>query len=399
MKNFIFISPHFPENYWKFCLALKSHGYNVLGIGDAPYHEIPDQCKYALTEYYCCSFMDNFENERHAVQYFVSKYGHIDFLESNNEYWLEKDAILRKEFGITSGAMPEEVAFYRHKSKQKEIFKKARIKCARYTLSSTVEETKKFAELVGFPIFAKPDDGVGAADTYKMNDEHDIEVFYERKAPNQQYIIEEFVNGTIVSYDGITNSKAEVIFQASNIFPENVADIVNNNLDDMYYCVPEVDPKLEQKGRKVVKAFNVKNRFFHIEFFRLNEDHPYLGKKGTYIPLETNMRPAGAFTPDLIDYANSISVYEIYADSVTYDENRQVPGDKKYYAVSSSRRENVAYVHEHDEITGKYWNKITMDGKFPNALRSAMGDYYYMAKFDTLEECLEFDKFVREKKV
>ena len=36
MKNFIFISPNFPTNYWKFCAELKKNGMNVLGIGDCP---------------------------------------------------------------------------------------------------------------------------------------------------------------------------------------------------------------------------------------------------------------------------------------------------------------------------------------------------------------------------
>lgn len=34
MKNFIFISPNFPSNYWKFCRELQNNGVRVLGIGD-----------------------------------------------------------------------------------------------------------------------------------------------------------------------------------------------------------------------------------------------------------------------------------------------------------------------------------------------------------------------------
>ena len=29
MKNFIFISPNFPETYWRFCIALRDCGLNV----------------------------------------------------------------------------------------------------------------------------------------------------------------------------------------------------------------------------------------------------------------------------------------------------------------------------------------------------------------------------------
>ncbi|MBO8427809.1 MAG: ATP-grasp domain-containing protein [Firmicutes bacterium] len=399
MKNFIFISPHFPDSYWKFCLALKNRGFNVLGIGDAPYFEIPDQCKFALTEYYCCQNMDDYENERRAVQYFKDKYGNIGFLESNNEYWLEKDARLREEFNITSGANTSEVKYFKHKSLQKEIFIKAGCKVARFIL---VDENKEnllnFAKEVGYPLFAKPDNGVGSHGTFKIKNSEDLEVFYLKCPKDRSYIVEEYVDGRIISFDGISNSKGDVIFSTWDIFLDSVANIVNDNLDDMYYCDPNIDPVFDKIGRKVVKAFNLKNRFFHIEFFRLNNDHPYLGKKGTYIPLEGNMRPAGGYTPDLINYANSISVYDIYADSVAYDENREVRGDKTYIAITSSRRYAINYVHSKEEINEKYKRNITMSGDYPLAIRDAMGDYYYFAKFDTLEEALNFDKFVRERK-
>ena len=29
MKNFVFISPNFPTNYWQFCKELKDNGLNV----------------------------------------------------------------------------------------------------------------------------------------------------------------------------------------------------------------------------------------------------------------------------------------------------------------------------------------------------------------------------------
>ena len=44
-----------------------------------------------------------------------------------------------------------------------------------------------------------------------------------------------------------------------------------------------------------MKAFNTRSRFFHFEFFRLNEDKEGVGKKGDILGLEVNMRPPGAF--------------------------------------------------------------------------------------------------------
>ena len=52
MKNFVFISPNFPEDYWKFCQELRNDGLRVLGIGDCPYDGLLPELKNALHEYY-----------------------------------------------------------------------------------------------------------------------------------------------------------------------------------------------------------------------------------------------------------------------------------------------------------------------------------------------------------
>jgi len=400
MKNFIFISPHFPSSYWRFCDALKERGFNVLGIGDAPYNEVSEECKNALTEYYLCVDMDKFENEKKAVEYYKEKYGDIDYLESNNEYWLEKDAMLREIFDVANGPRPTEINRYKFKSVQKEFYEKAGLKTARYCLTHNDDEVIEFSKKVGFPIFAKPDNGVGAQDTHKFKNIEDLQGFLQNRDRNVTYIIEEYVDGMIVSFDGITDSHADVIFYTNNVFINDNAEIVANQLDDLYYCIPgeKVDPILVDMGKRALKAMEVKNRFFHLEFFVLKSDHPYLGKKGTIVPLEANLRPAGGYTPDLINFANSTNCYEIYADSIAYDENRQYNHPEKFYAGAPSRRNAYNYAHSLDEVFEKYREHICFYGEYPKVLRDDMGDSFVMAKFKTLDELFEFDKFYREKK-
>ena len=397
MKNFVFISPHFPSSYWRFCLALKNRGFRVLGIGDAPYNELSEECRFALDEYYCCTDMGDYENEKRAVKYFEDKYGKIDYLESNNEYWLEKDAHLRSDFNITSGPTLKDIEKYKLKSVQKQYYEKAGLKSARYILVDTLDNVKKFVKEVNYPVFVKPDNGVGAQDSHKIKDDLELEVWFKNKDSKKTYIMEEYVNGQIISFDGITNSKAEIIFATSNVFENDNSEIVEKELDDMYYCVPKVDDALLEMGKKAIASFEVRNRFFHLEWFVLKEDHPYLGKKGTIVPLEANMRPAGAYTPDLINYANSTNCYEIFADSIAYDENREDMTYTKFFACACSRRNKYKYVHSLDEVLSKYHNNVTFYGSYPAVLRDDMGDTFVMAKFLTLEEIREFDKFVREK--
>ncbi|MBQ4011599.1 MAG: carbamoylphosphate synthase large subunit, partial [Erysipelotrichales bacterium] len=132
--NFVFISPTFPSTYWQFCDRLKRRGVNVLGIGEDNYDSLDPNLKQALTEYYRVNSMENYEEMTRALGYFVFKYGHIDWLESNNEYWLDSDAHLRTDFNITTGPKADIIEYYQDKSLMKKFYKKAGVITARYIL-------------------------------------------------------------------------------------------------------------------------------------------------------------------------------------------------------------------------------------------------------------------------
>ena len=398
MKNFVFISPHFPDSFYRFAVALKNNGFRVLGIGDSPYEKLNPELKAALTEYYVCYNMDNFDNEIRAVQYFQDKYGHIDYLESNNEYWLDKDAALRERFGITTGPVGKEIDFYNHKSLMKQGYQKAGLKTAAYILISDKENLEKFIDKVGYPVFIKPDHGVVAEGTFKIEKPADIDYFFQNKAENVVYICEQFLSGNIISFDGICDSQSNVVFCASNFFPPSIADVVHEKRDVFYFTYPRPPKDLEEIGRRVIKAFGVKQRFFHLEFFRLTEDAKGVGKKGDIVPLETNMRPAGGYTPDLINFANSLNVYQIYADIIAFDENRQKDEFDHFYAPVASRRDEFSYLHSDQEVLDKYKNSICHHGRYAPVFSGAMGDRFFMAKFKTMEEMEEFRDYTEARK-
>jgi len=392
IMNFIFISPQFPKTYWQFCAGLKINGVNVLGIGDTPYDLLSPSLKMNLNEYYKVDNLANYDEIFKAVAFFSFKYGKIDYIESNNEYWLEQDARIRKDFNIITGLNSDDILRYKSKFLMKEYYKMANIPIARYEMVTNYENALDFISQVNYPIMIKPDKGVGAAKTYKIVDQNSLKAFFNIER-NEPYIMEEYIDGAIVSFDGVVDSKSNPVFCASNEFPFSIADIVNNKSDLAYYTNKFVPVELEEAGRRVLKAFGAKRRFFHLEFFRLASEHAELGKKGDYVALEVNMRPAGGYTPDMIDYANSINIYQVWADVIAFDENRQQSSYDKYYCSFVSRRDIHSYVHSDAEILKNYGRNIMMKEKMPEVLTSAMGNDVYIARFDTLEEHLEFVKF------
>lgn len=379
MKNFVFISPNFPAHFSRFCRELKNNGLRVLGIGDQPYDELVNELKESLTEYYKVSNLENYDEVYRAVAYFCFRYGPMDWLESNNEYWLEQDARLRTAFHITSGWQTDDMPKIKYKSLMKACYEKAGIPVARYHLVDDYEGCMKFISEVGFPVIVKPDNGVGASHTYKLDNEQELGSYLAERDPSVQVIMEEFIQGEIHSYDAILNAHSEPIFETGNITPTSIMDIVNNEDNSVFHIMKHLEDDVRAAGRAAAKAFGVHNRFVHFEFFRLTADQP-IGKKGQIVALEVNMRPCGGFAPDMMNFANSTDVYKIYADMIAYDSTLKTCGEHQY-CVFVGRRDNRRYAISGEELSAKYADHMKMQVRMPDALAGAMGNQVFIATF------------------
>ena len=395
--NFIFVSPQFPHTYWEFCHRLKQNGVTVLGIGDTPYESLSNELKGSLDDWYYVPNMEDYDRMYRAVAFLASKWGRIDWIESNNEYWLAQDARLRTDFNVRTGIQTDHIDAIKEKSEMKRYYALAGVPSARQIKAAEGEEAvRAFAEKTGYPVFAKPDIGVGANGTYKIDDSAALSAFFRDEREWQHYVVEEFVSGDIASYDAIVGQGGEPLFESMTMWPPSVADIVKGHLDLSYYVSPVMTEQLRERGRATVKAFGVFNRFVHLEFFVLGADRPGLGRKGDYVGLEVNMRPAGGYTPDMINFSHSIDVYKIWADMVAYGKSDVRPGEQ-YYCAFASRRDEHRYRHTHEEILSRYGKDMVMCERMQGIMVSAMGEQMYTVRLKTFDEMTEFDRFVHER--
>ena len=95
--NVVFLSPHFPPNFFQFCTRLRQVGANVLGIADASFDSLRPELRDALTEYYRVEDMHDFDALLRALGHFTWRYGHVDRLDSQRRLlfqgpWLQKRA-------------------------------------------------------------------------------------------------------------------------------------------------------------------------------------------------------------------------------------------------------------------------------------------------------------------
>ena len=390
--NYVFISPNFPHTGTSFCDRLSKNGIRVFGIGDTPFDSLDDQLKTALTEYYYVSSLEDYDQVFRAVAFFSFKYGKIDFLESLNEYWLELDARLRTDFNVPIGIRSDRIAFIKEKALMKKIYHEAGIPTARQHVVTTREAGQAFIREVGYPVIVKPNIGVGANDTWKLKDDAELEAFYDA-LPSISYVMEEFIEGDIWTYDAVIDSHCEPLFESTATYAP-VMDAVLDNLDVAFYTCPDLPPQLRDLGRRTVKAFGVRQCFVHLEFFKLASPRQGLGETGDFVALEVNMRPAGGHDPDMMNYAHSVDVFQIYADMIA-DDNRFVPkSDEQFYCAYAARKDGHSYVRSHEEIMERYGDQIVLWEEMPPIDWPQMGRYVYMARFMTYEEVQEYFEFV-----
>ena len=174
--NYFVISPYYPQNFQQFTIELANKGITVLGIGQEPYEQLDEPLRNSLTEYFRVDNMENWDEVKRAVAFLFYKHGPIDRIESHNEYWLELDAALREQFNVF-GAKPKDLKKTKFKSEMKKLFKKAGVPVVPGAVVKAEKDIDKAVKKIGLPLIAKPDNGVGAAATFKLETAEDVDHF------------------------------------------------------------------------------------------------------------------------------------------------------------------------------------------------------------------------------
>lgn len=399
--NVIFLSPHFPLHFWNFCDRLKHLGVNVLGIGDCPYDNLQQEAKNSLTEYYYTPSLEQYDDVHRAVGYYIGRYGRIDYIESQNEYWLNLEARLRTDFNVTSGWKTADMDAVKLKSQMKAGYKKAKVKTARHLLIASIDDAVAFGQKVGYPVIVKPDNGVGASNTWKLASEDELREKYNEVIshyPAKHFIMEEFVPGHIETFDGITNAQGDILFYTGQVMRVTPLAMLHGAGENVSYTQNVQALDLADIGKRVVKAFDVRNRFFHFEFFRLDEDKKGLGKQGEILGLEVNMRAPGGYIPDKMNYAYNVDVYQIWAESLVFGENRSFPEYHfQRYVTHFGRGANVNYQHSPEEIRSFLGNKLLLEKIPPKSISGGMGAQVFMAWQESIDEINQQADFILAK--
>jgi biotin carboxylase len=336
----VLLGPGYPGEMPLFTRGLAEVGARVIGVGDQPVEAVPDVARHALSSYVQ---IGSWADEHAALATILSalRGSNVDQVESLWEPTMLLAARLREAIGVP-GMTVEQTVPFRDKGRMKEVLERAGIRTPRSERSTTIAGCRAAADAIGYPLIIKPIAGAGSLDTYRIEDDGELEVALSRLGHIEEVSVEEFVDGEELTYDTVC-SGGRIVFpnvcwyrprpligkQVERISPQVIA------LRDL--TAPDLAAGCAM-GEAVIRAMGFTSGFTHMEWYRMASGEVVFGEIGA--------RPPGGRLTDLMNFSSDVDLFRGWAEAVCHGRFSQ-PVDRRY---------NVAMVilraHGQGRITG-----------------------------------------------
>lgn len=381
----LYLSPGFPPNSHRFCVAAHARGASVLAVGDVPESNLAPQARDAFEHYVYEPRMGEYEVLLGIVRSMIEAHGRIDFIESNGEHWLEFEGRLRDDLGI-EGLTARDVARLRSKLAMAEVFAGAGVASIPGIRCVSRQAVRSFAAQHGLPLVFKPDSGSGATSTFRVSTDAELEAAL--LMPLDGHVVQPFIEGDIVTFDGLVDRSGRVVFCTSHAYDRGIMELTSGMVDGFYYSLRSIPPALEQIGLKALEAFALRRRFFHLEFFSRPD--------GSHVALEMNVRPPGGFTTDMMNVACDFDVYALWAAVMMGDSFAGFSYERKFHTAHAGRRHERVYAHSPGELPSALGDTLVLVCTIPDAFAVTMGNTMYLLRHRRLGPLLDAIRTVQQ---
>jgi len=348
--NVIFVEPAFPDNQREFVRGLKKVGAHVIGIGERPRDWLDEQVRAWIDEYEQVSSVTD-ENALLGAVRRVQERLWVDRLEATVEAHIMNVATVREACGIP-GTSVRTAWLCRDKPSMKEALRKAGVPCAQSLGTDDPEAARDFARRVGYPLVVKPRDSAGAAGTWRVDDDGELEAVIHRcgLADGAPVALEEFIEGHEGYFDTLTVA-GQVVHEFVTHYYPNVLEamrtrwispqmVTTNRLDQPGYR------EVREMGREVIQILGIETSATHMEWF--------FGPKGLKFS-EIGCRPPGVCQWDVYCAANEFDLYEDWANAVVHGRTWLTPSRRYSAGMIALRPERDGHITGYeglDEISG-----------------------------------------------
>ena len=306
-------------------------GAQVLGIGDQPETLLPQVAREGLDAYLRVSRLWDTQTVAQAIRQWQVP-GQLHRIECLWEPGMMLAAALREAFGLP-GMDVAQTTLYRDKEKMKLALDRAGVRTPRHRMADTLDQCRKAARDIGFPVIIKPIAGAGSADTYKIEDEAALEAVLPKLRAVAEMSVEEFIEGKEYTFDTIC-AGGEILYYNIAWYRPNVLVARSEEWISPQTITLRDESLFEWKkglslGKEVIKALDFQTGFTHMEWF--------LKPNGEAVFGEIGARPPGGRSVELMNYSCDRDVFNDWAEAVIHGKCSQ-PLTRKYNAAVVFKR-------------------------------------------------------------
>jgi biotin carboxylase len=322
-SDVVFLGPSYPSDMPLFTRGLASVGARVIGVGDQPADAVPHRAREMLTDYVK---IDNWFDEAATVATVLHslKGRNVDLVETLWEPLVVTAARLREAIGVPGLNVSQAMAF-RDKGLMKERVEAAGIRTPRSARSTTADGCREAASSIGYPIIVKPISGAGSMDTYRIEDDGELEAALALLGSVPEVSVEEFIDGDEFTYDTICAAGDIVLENVCEYRPRPLVGKQVEWISQQIFALRDHDaPGLAgglRMGRDVIAAMGFTSGFTHMEWYRTAAGEVVFGEIGARAP--------GARITDLINYSCDTDVFTGWAEAVCHGSFNQ-PTQRRY---------------------------------------------------------------------
>ncbi|MDY4787956.1 MAG: hypothetical protein SO253_01395 [Bacilli bacterium] len=107
------------------------------------------------------------------------------------------------------------------------------------------------------------------------------------------------------------------------------------------------------------------------------------------------MRCGGGHVPELFSLTKDVNIYDIYASIMNDEKLESIENTSTFYTIEVTRRKEKKYQYSDEDIIKKYQQNFIEKGTYDPLIAMGMGgEYYYIARFNNLEDLKEFKDYV-----
>lgn len=321
MVHVVFLAPRFLENTNRYVRAFAELDDVTLSVVSLdPEEAIPAPLRPRIAAHYRVADLSDSAQLVGAVRAIASAVGPVDRLTGFLEQLQVAMAEVRDALGI-EGMSAAVARNFRDKDRMKAVLRRHGVPVARSLLVQSLAELASFVEIVGLPVIVKPQAGLGARATYRIESAADLAL--AQPTATQPLQVEEFVRAREHTCETVTIRGVPVWRSGTRYFPTPLETL---ETPWVQYCVllPREDDNPtwsrfhptnsaalaalfgDQAGTAAGTALT------HMEWF-LRDD-------GTSLVNEVGARPPGVHIMPLMGLAHETNLFADWARLVALDE-------------------------------------------------------------------------------